>query len=234
VSRGECQKLTGELLALLDDLRLAHADAASGVELVARFYETDHAVFNHCDDGSGGVGDVYRKSARDLFVTYACACEQKLWLRERVLSLLAEDEFQVRGALVERAKEFLDEPYLLEMTERLFSLVESEPEGKKQRLWLSEIESLARQLGDPVLFEQARVQADPDLPPAACFDIAEAYLTAGDARSARAWLDRIPGIDPARADERARMRQAIRELLGESHPQDDAHQSSSTITDRSS
>jgi len=206
IGRGECRQLVQELLALLDDLRIAHGDPSTGVELVASFYETDHAVFNHCDDAGGAVGEVFRTTARDLFVEYASLCDQKPWLRERVLGLLAEDGFQVRGALVERAAEFLEKPHLRGMVERLWSLFDCAPDGAPKGHWLGQIESLAGQLKDPALFEKARLTAQPDLPPASCFDLAEVYLQAGDPRSALDWLDRIPDSDPVKAEERKRMR----------------------------
>jgi hypothetical protein len=53
---------------------------------VPAFYETDKGVFDHCDDSSGHVGDVYRSNAKELFVGYAQRCPDKEWLADLVSS----------------------------------------------------------------------------------------------------------------------------------------------------
>ena len=128
------------------------------------------------------IGDVFCKTARDLFSHYAADCPDKNWLIEQLIDIYAEDDYGIREALLDAAHEFLPEASLRTLAEHLWQLAEKEPkDSHEQRHWLFAVESLARQLKDAPLFEKARRASWPELTTAACLDIAEAYLEAGDA-----------------------------------------------------
>ena len=49
-----------------------------------------------CDDSNGNIGDIFRYTAKKLFVYFASRCEYKLKIGEMVFVLNAEDEYGVR------------------------------------------------------------------------------------------------------------------------------------------
>lgn len=199
---GESRRLADELDELLYDIDTSVGDPRGGAELTAAFYETDNAILGNCDDSSGYVGDVYRLHALEAFVGFAAKCADKKWLGDLVLKLNRGDDYGVRDALVDCAAEYLPEPEIRLMIARLQDLADSESERSGVQHWLHLVESLARQLGDAPLFEKTRRASWGRLPTAACVDIAEVYLEAGDAEAALSWLGRIPVAETFQQDER--------------------------------
>ena len=191
-----------ELIDLLGDLKAGVEDPKLGAELVADFYQTDQSIFEQCDDSNGSIGDVFRHDARELFVHYAAQCDEKAWLTRLVLQVSEQDDYGVRDTLVNCASAFLPEPCLRDLADRFWQLGGQETEDHSQRHWTLLVESVARQIKDAPLFEKARRQAWPELPIAACIDIAEVYFDTGEAETALAWLKRIPADESFKADER--------------------------------
>jgi hypothetical protein len=202
------------LTALLDDLRSGVEDARTGIEWVASFYEADATILEQCDDSYGYVGGVFGYEARDLFVFYASRCEDKPWLSDLVLRLHREDDYGVRDALIECATEYLPEPVVRDMIERLRESAEQETADYKRRHQLSGVESLARQLQDAPLFEKTRLALRGVLAPADWIDIAKAYLETDDPLSALGWLERIPEEEAFRAFGRDRLLLDVYTRLG--------------------
>lgn len=179
--------LASDLVELKENLD----EPRAGVEALAEFFRLDEALFNRCDDSDGRVGDVFRLDARDLFVHYADRCDDKAWLGGLILELQQESNYGVRDCLFEVASQFLPEPVLRDLVEQLWVLARREPEVYRQRKWLFLIESLARQMRDPGLFEKASRAVSPQIHTAQCIDIAEVYLESGDATTALEWLNRL-------------------------------------------
>jgi hypothetical protein len=86
--------------------------------------------------------------------------------------------------------------------EGLWSPAENETDEYLKRHWLLLIQSMARQLKDPKMFEKARLACWPTLSVASCVDIAGAYLESGDAQTALNWLQKIPSSEQFQADQR--------------------------------
>lgn len=212
VGRGESAAFAQELRYLLDNLRKGIDDPHKGVELTSAFYEADDAIFNHCDDSDGHIGDLFRYDARRLFVLYASRCEDKNRLGEIVLKLNRKDDYGIRDTLIDCAAEYLPEGVMRSMIDRLWDLQKQEAEGRRHRLFA--IESLARQLKDAPLFEKARRAWNPDLSIASCTDISRAYLESGDAETALSWLERIPTTETYMANERDHLLMEIHEKTG--------------------
>ncbi len=107
----ECQNYAwnaGRALAirmrmLLSDIASSMHDPQTGVDLMLRFYETDAAVFECCDDSNGDVGDIYRNEAPELFVRYAKVFSNRSELLARIKTLVSADEYGVRDSLLECA-----------------------------------------------------------------------------------------------------------------------------------
>lgn len=216
---GESAYFARELETLLQELKAGKYDPRMGVELMAAFYETDKGTLGNCDDSSGHVGDVYRFEAKELFVGYARHCADKDWLATLVLKLNRDDDYGVRDALIDCAAEYLPEPNIRTLISQLQGLAEKEKEDYQKRHWFHLVESLARQIKDAPLFEKTRILSWGKLSTAACVDIAQVYQESGDARTALAWLERIPEDETFQADERDRLLLDVYGQLGETEKQ---------------
>lgn len=203
------------LRRLLDDLRAGVQDPKTGLEHVAAFYETDEWVFNHYDDSSGAIGDVYRYDARDLFVIYALRCPDKDWVADLVLRLYQHDDYGVRDRILECTGQHLPETVMRGMVDKLWAMAKENSEKYNARHAILGIEALAKELKDPKLFEKARLAGWTKINSAACVDIARAYFEAGDARTALSWLERIPAEDVFKARESDKLLAEVYEKLGD-------------------
>jgi hypothetical protein len=194
-----------DLLALLDQV----GDPDQGVRLLSAFYRADAAIFANCDDSNGTVGDVFRLDARDRFAAFASRCDDKKRLISQVMTLVATDDYGVRDAVVHVAAQYLDPPELRALADSMWdaAIAEAAQQGHSGGFripshWFGLVESIARQLNDPALFERARRMSSPELGTGACIHVAEAWLAAGDAAAALAWIERIKPGDHFMANER--------------------------------
>jgi len=191
-----------ELEMLLQDLKAGVADPLTGVEQVASFYKADTTVFEMCDDSSGTIGDVFRYTAKELFVDYASQCADKKRIADIILKLNQKDNYGIRDTLIDCAGECLGEPVIRTMIATLQKRADKENDeyGKRHHLML--IESLARQIKDAKLFEKTRIASWGTLSAAAYIDIARVYLEGGDIETAHSWLKKIPAGESFQAYER--------------------------------
>jgi len=177
---------------LLQDLKAGVTDPLTGVELVAKFYETDAGVFGHCDDSSGHVGEVFRYDAKELFVEYASRCTEKIKVANIILKLNLNDDYGIRDTLVDCAGDCLPEPVIRSMISELQKQADNEKDEYKKRHHLMLIESLAQQIRDAKLFEKTRIASWGKSSTAAFVDIARVYLESGDVETAYSWVKKIP------------------------------------------
>ena len=205
-----------ELSGLLADLEESVEDGKTGVELVARFFECDRAVFERCDDSSGMVGDVFRYDASKLFARFAADCPDKKWLGKLLIKLFGGNDYGARDYLLESAAKFMPEENLRELAGQFWQLAEAEKNEYQGRSWYRGVEELADQLGDAPLFEKARLAAWGEPGTAACLDIASTYLKTGEAQTALDWIKRDKEPGTFQADKRDQLLQAIYTELGES------------------
>jgi len=77
ISWRESATFVNQLHQLLNDLEAGAIDSCLGVELVGRFFVADAHIYKRCDDSNGEVGDVFRYTAADPFVSFASRCENK-------------------------------------------------------------------------------------------------------------------------------------------------------------
>ena len=203
-----------ELRGILKDLQAGISDPQTGTELVAAFYEADDAIFRQCDDSYGNIGDIFRIDAKNLFVSYASQCENKEGLIDLVLKLNRDDGYGIRDALFHCASDYLPESAIHSMVGQLWDLAQQGEDEYRTRHWILGIESLARQLKDPHLFEKARLVLWPELSTAACIDIAQVYLEAEDAQTALSWLEKIPEGAGFKTQERDELLLTIYKTLG--------------------
>ena len=187
----ESSRFARELTMMLHGLRSSINDPLIGIELMAAFMRTDEAIFENCDDSSGHVGSVFRYEATDLFFEYAATCTDQKGIGQLILDLAEEDEYGVRGALIDRAGDCLPEDIIRWMISEIEQRCNDSDGASRQRPHLIMIESLAQQIGDAKLFEGARL-ASRQRPSAASFiDIAKVYLQSGDIDAAQSWVDRV-------------------------------------------
>ena len=218
----ESYGLSLELLQLFELLKEGAEDPVTDCKMVAKFFETDAAIFNRCDDSSGHVGDVFRHDAAELFSAYARQCPDKEWLADLVLELNKNDGFGVRASLIDCAAEYLPEPVIRSLIHRMQQMADSESDEYGKRHWLHLVESLARQIRDPELFLRTReAAARGPLNSSDWLDIAEVYLESGDAQTALEWLDKIRDDDVIRTSRRDTMLLKVYGQLGQSGKQED-------------
>ena len=202
VWRSGSRQWAGEVLARLLGWCKTIDDPRDGCALLFQFYQGDDALFSHCDDSNGDLGDLFRNEAKALFTRFAKACPDKDWIAAELFKLLLDDGYGVRDTLLEGAHAYLPEAALRSLVERFRVTSESEPDDLRKRHWLIFVEMLARELKDPALFERTRIASWGKLNPAAHLDIARIWFDCGDAAAARKWLDSAPQGDNFRSDER--------------------------------
>ena len=220
---GESADFAYKLELLLSEIKESVEDPEEGVKLVAQFFEHDAYTLGRCDDSSGMVGQVFMIDACDLFIEYAQRCTDKRWLADLILQLNEDNNYGVRDSLFHRAGEFLTEPVIRELIGELQQRTDgastSQEHDFKTRHWLLLIESLARQIKDPQLFEQTRRARGGKLNPAAYMDIGKVYLESGDAQTALSWVEKIPDDHMSQYD-RDKLLKEIYGKLGEREKQE--------------
>jgi hypothetical protein len=214
-------ELADELRELLGLVGKVVDDARKGAELMVAFYETDRAIFDHCDDSSGLVGDVYRFDAQEIFVRFGAACLNKEWLADRVFDLIAGDDYGVRDALLEAAPRYLPEAQLRGLVARMREADALLLEDKRGCKWRVDIEILARAMKDGALFAEARLSYPGPLHSSSCVDIARVYFSAGAADTALEWLEKIPAGDHMRDVERDELLLKVYGVLGARQSQEE-------------
>ena len=218
---GEAASYAAKLRGLLGDLEAGVTDPRAGVELVAAFYRADNSIFDACDDSDGSLGEVFRITARDLFARYAAQCEDKEWVAGIVFALQDRDDYGVRDHLLEVSARYLPEPALRALADRMWTVASKLPASARsfernwpRQHWFLRVELVARQLNDAALFERARRASTPELGTAACTDIAQAWLDAGQAATALTWMGRIEPEETFQEEKRDRLLSAIHARLG--------------------
>ena len=212
-------EFAGELRELLQEAEQSIGDPRKGAELLLDFYETDVAVFERCDDSSGHVGDVFRFDAQQLFVRYAKDCEDTEWLVDRLFGLMEADDYGVRDALLEAASLYLSKAQVHRLVARMCEADAALTEDKRGFRWRVDIETLARAMKDGALFAEARLSYPGQIHAGSCVDIAKVYLSAGEAKRAHEWLEKIPAGDRARDGERDELLVSVFAALGEREKQ---------------
>ncbi len=203
-----------ELSAFLADIRADIEDPTTGLTLVEAFYKTDEAVISQCDDSYGNIGDVYSMDARELFEHYGSQSEDKKRVSEIIFDLSLRDPYGVRDTLIKSSGKVLDEPQLRALIDRYTAYGDEATEETDQRTAKSAVISLAKQVGDPVLFEKTTLQNIEKPWPALWIDVARQYLSAGDAETAYERVMRISEKDIFTEDKRTTLLLDIYRQLG--------------------
>jgi len=236
ISWHESGDFAQQLQQLLIDLERGVKEPCAGVELVGRFFEADASIFNRCDDSNGTVGDIFRFSATDLFVSFANRCVNKHFIADLVIKLNEDDGYGVRDSLFKRVGEYLPEATLRGMVDELWRKAELTTDNYQTGSWLRAIQMLAKQLRDAPLFEKARLEnTTPSV--AAWFDIAQVYLECGEPHIALTKLKQIPESEGFMLDERQQLLLSIYRQLGNDEAQTkiawqifNAHHDQTTLT----
>lgn len=191
-----------ELEMLLKDLEAGIDRPFEGVKLVASFYEADSTIFEMCDDSSGSIGDVFRCSAKELFMKFATRCDDKEKIADIILKVNKKNDYGVRDTLIDCAGECLPEKVIRRMISKLHKWADEEDGDYARRSYLFSIESLAKQIKDAELFEKTRVTAWGKLSTASFIDIAQIYFDCGNVEVAYSWLKKIPEGETFKSYER--------------------------------
>lgn len=205
VDYGEAPAFARKLQVLLQDLAEAVEDPVQGIDLVTDFFEMDNALFDRCDDSMGCIGDVFRYDAAQLFKTFASHCEDKQQVAQVIVDVNRQNNYGVRDCLIDCAIDYLPETVIREVIDTFQQLALKHADSYERGHYSYLIESLARQIKDPKLFEQTRRASWGELSASACIDIATVYFESGAIDTAHDWLEKI--------DENDRVGRANREKL---------------------
>lgn len=211
-----------KLSSLLQDLEAAVRQPKQGVELMKLFFETDRSTFHRCDDSSGNIGDIFRFDAQQLFVKYAQACQDKVWVRKLVQKLLAQDDYGVRYPIIEKALDFLPVTEIQTLLDDCQQSADGAARDFDKRHWMSLVQSLARQIQDAPRFEQARLHSyDDSSEPASgvCVEIATVYFESGEPQQSLVWLLKAGEGQGFGASERDALLLLVYGQLGETEKQ---------------
>lgn len=201
-----------EIEFLLAELKAGVTNSRTGFELVVSFFQSDKDIFENCDD-DGAVGAVFQNGAVELLGYFGAGCDDKDWMCDQLMRLFEQDSFGVRSDVFDSAAQYLPEGKIRLLIARLQNKLKHEPKDFEKRRWSSAIESLARQLKDPEIFEQSRRWGRQTLSSEDICDIARMWFEAGDAQTA---LELIQDIDAARfrSHDYHKLLLAIHEKLG--------------------
>jgi len=188
----ETEYFARKLGGLLEDLKAGVKDPDTGLELITLFYKADGKIMDQCDDSDGIIGDIFVYCAKELFIEYAKACEDKEKVAGVILKLCKDDSYGVRTGLIDGASQCLPEELIREMIRKFQEAAKYEEDEFSRRHNLTLIESLARQIKDAELYKKTRLESFAERPAAAYIDIARVYFESGDANTALSWIEKIP------------------------------------------
>jgi len=211
----EASDFARKLEMMLQELKSGVDDPITGDELIAALYEADNAIFGRCDDSSGNIGDVFRNTAKELFVDYASRCSDKEKIADIILKVNRKDDYGIRYTLIECAGECLPEDVIRTMIATIQKWADKEKDEYGKRHYLMLIESLARQIKDAKLFEKTRIASWGKLSTPAIIDISQVYLESGDVETAHSWLKNIPENETFNAYERNKLLEEIYRKQGD-------------------
>jgi len=191
----ETYSFANHLTEMLNDLQSGVTEPGTGLELVAEFFETDEAVFEMCDDSYGTIGEIYLRTAKDLFFHYAASCQDKEHVANIFLRLTITDNYGVRSSLMKNIPDFFDESVLIIILNKLNTLRASETKEKSKNSYTRMIESIESQQQEAQLFADALQGKEVVLPTHRMLEVARVLLERDDIESAHAWIKRIPASD---------------------------------------
>lgn len=203
--------LAAELSELIHELEGVEPDV--GLAVMAEFYRHDGDIIEGTDDSNGALGDLFRHEAQPLFQEFAAGYKEKDRLTDLMEELCSQNDYGLRDTLLDGAAHFLPESCLRELVARF--------QGHHDRSAYIWVETLALELKDPELFKETRLGAwgSGASNPAACLDIARAYLAVDDLQSARSWLERVSEDGHFKQDEVQQLSFEVLGRLGESDRQ---------------
>lgn len=201
-----------ELEFLLAELKASVTDGRTGFELVVFFFNSEQEIFANCDD-DGSVGSVFQNDAVELLAYFGSRCDDKDWLCDELMHLYQQDLFGVRSKVFDNVAQYLPEEHIRQLIARLQLARQQEPKDYERRRWSLAIESLARQLKEPEIFEQARRWGRQSISPEDALDIAQMWFDCGDAETALSLLQEFSAVQ-ARSHRCSKLLLAIHEKLG--------------------
>jgi hypothetical protein len=221
ITWNEAYNFSRDLELLLESIMLGIENPIEGCKLLAAFFECDEACFENCDDSSGYIGTVFSMDAAESFAHFAKRCPDKEWIQDLILELVQNDNYGVRGHLFKYASVYLPEPAILSLMQRIQNLADTETDARDKKIWLNFKETLSRQLNNPELFIKTKIAVRGSLMANDFLEIAQAYMEAGDAKTALSWLEKITDDEVLRVSERDNMLLQIYGHLGLKEKQTD-------------
>lgn len=190
------------MLALLKKNR---SEPKQLISLIFSFYTADEVILNMADDSSGDIGYVFNDAAKEIFLQYAVSYPEKEWLSQEVFELSLNDDYGVRAALVNCANQYLPVPVLRKLVALYWKEQKQDIKEVRKNLCLYSIKSIAKQLNDANLYEDASLVIMPEPSSGICFDIARVHYESGGTESALLWLLKIGDDDRYMRSERMQL-----------------------------
>ena len=189
-----------ELQAWLEQVEheLMPRDPAEALALAEAFIQCDEAFFNRADDSSGVIGDAIREACV-LWLKAASRCESPAseW-PERIMTLVAADEYGAREELLRRCELLLSEAAmrgLVSSFETQFDDAMEHPCAASDRVnWPASRASaalslLSEALRDPDVLVRSVLRRSPSPNPMQKSTFAEAFLKYDRPEGALVWLE---------------------------------------------
>jgi hypothetical protein len=208
ISWNDSDSFAHELSDVLEDIKKGASSPEAGLELVADFFRIDDHVFERVDDSSGCIGDVFVYEALDLFSKYASQIKDKSKIISTIVELVGNDNYGVRGCLLENAHNFFNRSEL----RLFFDAVQTRAKEHKGEHcpWSWKLTSIAKQMKDAPLFERLTRELFGDkLDGKSIVEIASVYFESGDVDKAQSLIDGVPDKDSFSSHEKAELQKKI-------------------------
>ncbi len=207
----ETSAFAQRLLTMCNQLGASAIDAATGFALVVEFIECDEHIMERCDDSDGEVGDVFTGCLTDLFHTFAKDVEDRDLVMDTLITLTEDDQYGMRGMLVEGSHKSLSDEEMRALVVRLKAMIEAANEEDNHYSTRVMIQSLAKQLGDIVLYEESTLKMYGYLSDESLLTLAHLHITHQEYDAA---LKRLKDIKEGYHSKRNELEREVHQRLG--------------------
>ncbi len=207
----ETSAFARRLETMCGQLAASTVDASTGFALAVEFIECDEQIMECCDDSDGEVGNVFTGCLTDLFHAYAKDLAERDLVMESLITLTEHDQYGVRGTLVEGAHKSLSEEEMQTLVVRLKAMIDAASEEKSHYRKRLMIQSLAKQLGNTVLYEETTRKMYGELSEESLLTLAHLHIAHQEYDAA---LKRLEGISEGYHNKRNELEREIHRRLG--------------------
>jgi len=203
ISRSRSHALTNELEDLIKLIDQKATPPEEALQCLVSFFESDHQILGNSDDSNGNISWVFKHLATKAFIQKAQQLGDQPTLLRLTKRLMKENSYGVRDTLFSSMSDFLNEIYLRKLFKHLqqqyqeFKLTEPTEEQSYGKVFSAKnrLETTARQLNDPELYEQTLLRdGELKLHDYQIIKVAQAYFDTGQPETALEKLNTLETI----------------------------------------